>query len=150
MTRKKISGEKTVHKNLRVVMELWEMVPVLDCILVEPSSLRRHWLKVDGKVPYKRADSWASASVSICFWAVSSNLCDEIGIFHFVLRAQAKPAGLRRGWVATGNPRCSRSCGTFVRSLLSETGSELWQPGLKMGIDMTATFHFLIRFFKKP
>lgn len=147
---KKITGEKTLHKNLRMIMEHWEMLPVLDCILIEPSFLRCRWLKVDGKVPHKRADSRASASVSICFWAASSNLCDKMGIFNLVLRPQAQMAGLRKGWIATINTRCAWSCAAFVRNLCSEMGSKLWQPGLKMGIDMTASFHFLIQFFKKP
>lgn len=126
----------------------WEMLPVLDCVLIEPSFLRRHWLKVDGKVPHKTADSRASASVSICFWAASSNLCNGIGIFNLVLRAQARMAGLGRGWIATIDTRCSWSCAAFVRRLRSEIGSKLWQPGLKTGIDMTSSFHFLNQFFK--
>lgn len=148
--KEKITGEKTVHKNLRMIMEHWEMVPVLDCILIEPSFLRHHWLKVDGKLPYRKADSWASAYVSIHLWALGLNLCDEIGIFLFILRSQAKPAGMRRGWIATVDTWCWGSCATFVRSSPSESGSKLCQPGLKMGRDMTARFRFLVQFFKKP
>lgn len=112
----------------------WEMLPVLDCVLIEPSFLTRHWLKVDGKVPHKTADSQASASVSICFGAAGLNLCNGIGIFNLVLRAWAKMAGLRRGWIATIDTRCSWSCAAFVRRLCSETGrsysSQVWKRGL--------------------
>lgn len=37
--KKKITGEKNLHKNLRVIMEHWEMLLVLDCILIEPSDI---------------------------------------------------------------------------------------------------------------
>jgi len=40
--KEKITGEKTLHKNLRMIMEHRQMLPALDCILVEPSFLRHH------------------------------------------------------------------------------------------------------------
>ena len=115
-------------------MEHWEMVPMLDCILTEPSFLRHRWLKVDGNVPYKRADSQASASVSICFWAVSSNLSDKIGILHFVLRAQASWLD----WEEAGSPLLTNdahedvppSLGAYVQRWEASCGSQVWKRGL--------------------
>lgn len=40
--KEKITEEKTVHKNPRMIMEHWEAVPVLDRVLVESSFLRHH------------------------------------------------------------------------------------------------------------
>lgn len=40
--KEKIAGEKALHKNLRMIMEYTEILPVLDSILVEPSFLRHH------------------------------------------------------------------------------------------------------------
>lgn len=129
-------------------MEHWEMLPVLDWILVEPSFLRHHWLKVDGKVPYKkRADSRASASGSICFRAVSANPCNKIGILNLVFRAQAGVAGLRRGCVATISTWCSWSCAPFARSFIQKReascSSQVWKWGLMWLRVSISSFSFL-------
>lgn len=81
--------------------------------------------------------------------AASSNLHDKIGIFNLMLRTQAKKAGLRRVWIAAVNTEHLWNNGTFIRSLHSEMGSKLWQPGLKIWTDMTISFHFLVKFFWK-
>lgn len=148
MTRKKITREKTLHKRLRIIMEHWEMLPVLDWILVEPSFLRHHWLKVDGKVPYKRADSRASAlPVSICSGAVSANPCNKIGIFNLVFRPKQKWLGLGGAVFVTISTWCSWSCVPFIRNFIQKweanCSSQVWKWGLMWLQVSISSFSFL-------